>query len=148
MQVSRVLAFMVCVAAIVGLKDIGPGSPTSGFLLDLAATVQCYGDNSQVVATVHGNHQAQLNVNPAFDVADARKVIRDRLRTRAEKSIYLRANSDVAFEDVVEFLDAVRPEAEVISLITPHVEQQRALRGGCLALSERIPRGVWRSPAR
>jgi hypothetical protein len=53
----------------------------------------------------------------------------------------------VTFGDFVEFIDAVRPEAEVLSLITPDVERQ-VQKSWRLSPRERTVRRLWGSGRR
>jgi hypothetical protein len=57
MLLSRVLALMVCVAAIVGLKTIRSEPQPFGFLVDVATAPDQCGDSYNAVLTVHGNHR-------------------------------------------------------------------------------------------
>jgi hypothetical protein len=74
-------------------------------------------------------------------------VVRERLRTRAFKVLFLRSDPKVTFGDFAEFVDEVQSEATVLSLITPQVEQ-RAQQTHCLNVSERAMHILLNTPVR
>ena len=106
-----------------------------GFTIDIAFSPKGCGDARYVVATLVGNHQAKLNdYSSPFGISDARWVIRNRLSTRTARLVYVRAEAGVPFGEFVEFVDAIWPEVEVLSWITPGLERERSW---CLSPSER-----------
>ena len=96
--------------------------PSAGFMIDIATTRAYCGDGRIIVATAVGNHRAALNSDPGVDIGEFRSSLRKALSTRAEKPVYVRAEPGISFGEFVEFVAAVRPEAEIISLITRRVE--------------------------
>ena len=65
-------------------------------------------------------------MNAELDAALPTVVLRlhDIMRTRAEKVIYVAAEPTVPWEEFVELVDSVWPEADVVSLVTPQVEAE------------------------
>ena len=107
---------------------------SKGFMLDIAAAPEGCGDSRNVVATAMGSHKARLNAEEGLGMAEVEAGLRKALKSRAEKLVYVKAKPDVSFADFMELVDTIRPEAEVISLITPEVEVL-ARRRSCLAPS-------------
>jgi biopolymer transport protein ExbD len=97
------------------------GRPSTGFLIDIAIAPEECGDGRPIVATLARDGRVQLNME-TIAVAEVGRRLRDVLRTRADKLIFVKAESDVSFGDFVQMLDLLHPEAEVLSLITPQVE--------------------------
>jgi biopolymer transport protein ExbD len=117
----------IAAAALLVLALVIPASgdrhlPSAGFMLDIATAPESCGDRRNIVATAFGNHRVTLNVDPGFDIRELPSRLREILKYRAEKLVYVRAEPGVAFGEFVQLVDAVRPEAEIISLITPQVE--------------------------
>jgi hypothetical protein len=81
----------------------------------------------------------------SLGIGEAQRVIRDRLQTRADKLVFVRADPGITFGEFVEFIDAVRSEAKVLSLVTPKVEQ-RLSQTWCLSPSEHGLRVLWAPP--
>ena len=93
-----------------------------GFMLDIATVRDYCGDGLLVVATAIGSHRAKLNFeNPAesLGMLDMVAKVRGKFGHRAERLIFVNAEPNVFFSDFVELVDAVRPEVDVISIITP-----------------------------
>jgi hypothetical protein len=95
---------------------------SKGFMLDIAAAPEECGDSRNVVATAMGSHKAKLNAAEGLGMAEVAVGLREALKYRAEKLVYVKAEPDVSFADFMELVDTIRPEAEVISLITSEVE--------------------------
>ena len=145
MLLTRIIRVVEFLSMVLVLASVVPQRGSVGFVLDVAFSPNSCGDGNNVVATVMGNHQARLNSAPPFNVSDARWTIRTRLSTRAEKLLYVRADPDVTFGEFIEFVDAVSPEVEVLSVITPQVEQQ-VQRSWCLSPSKRTVQRLWGIP--
>jgi hypothetical protein len=99
-----------------------PPPPSSGFLLDLATSPESCGDGRETVAAAVGGHRFHLNPSPLLDRRELSSRLREILKYRAAKLVYVRAEPGTSHGDFTELLDTVRPEAEIISLITPQVE--------------------------
>lgn len=142
-RIIRVVVFAGIVLAVV--DSVLRPKPAVGFVLDVAFSPSSCGDGNDVVVTVMANHQARLNASPTFNISDARWTIRNRLSTRAERLVYVRADPNVTFGEFTEFVDALSPEVEVLSLITPEVERHVQKRW-CLSPSKRTVQRLWGIP--
>jgi hypothetical protein len=145
MLLTRIIGVVVFAAIVLVVASALRRRPPVGFVVDVAFSPNSCGDGNNVVATVMGNQQARLNSTAPFKISDARWTIRNRLSTRAEKLLYVRAVPDVTFGEFVEFLDAVSPEVEVLSFITPEVER-RVQESWCLSPSKRTVQRLWGVP--
>lgn len=96
--------------------------PSAGFMIDIATAPEHCGDGRYIVASAVGNHRVTLNPDPSFDIRELPSRLRESLKYRAEKLVFVRAEPGISFGEFVQLVDAVRPEAEIISLITPQVE--------------------------
>lgn len=90
-------------------------------MIDIATAPERCGDGRQIVATAIGNHKVTLNTGPGIAMVEVGPKLREFLKYRAAKEVFVRAEGDVTFADFMELVDNVRPEAEVVSLITPQV---------------------------
>lgn len=108
--------------------------PSAGFMIDIATAPQDCGDARYIIASAVGNHRVILDPDPSFDIRELPARLREVLKYRAEKLVYVRAEPGVAFGEFVQLVDTVRPEAEIISLITPRVDAVARARY-CLAPS-------------
>jgi hypothetical protein len=90
-------------------------------MLDVAASPNWCGDGSDIVAVALGGHRARLNIEPETTIADATQRLHEIMSYRAEKVVFVRAEKDVSWEEFVELVDAVWPEANVVSILTRQV---------------------------
>jgi biopolymer transport protein ExbD len=95
--------------------------PTAGFMIDIATAPEHCGDGRETVASAAGNDRVTLNSDPSLDIREFLPGLRETLKHRAEKLVYVRAEPGVSFGEFVQLVDAVRPEAGIVSLITPQV---------------------------
>ena len=116
MTLTNIIRVVVFVGAVFIAASVLPCKPAVGFVVDVAFSPKSCGDGIHVVATVMVNHQARLNSTPPFNISDARWTIRNRLSTRAVRLVYVRADPHVTFGEFAEFVDAVSPEVEVLSM--------------------------------
>lgn len=137
---SALSAFLValCVIALVGFAT-EPGV----FIVAIAdAPAEC-GDGRPVVAKALGNGRVRLNAEPEATVDEVVSRIHEVMRYRAERVVYVAAEPGVAWRDVLALVDRVWSEAEVISIITPKIEEL-ARRRHCLVPSrgpyQKLPR--------
>lgn len=107
-----------------------------GYLIDVAIAPEHCGDGRWIVITATGNHRAIINGDPNRETPIAQTVstVRETLRYRAEKIIYVDAEPTVPWSDFIDVLDAIRPEAEIVSLVTPRTKALAEKRW-CLAPS-------------
>ena len=103
-------------------------------MLDIAAAPEECGDSRIEVAAAMGSHKAKLNAQEGLGMAEVAARLREALKYRADKLVYVKAEPEVSFADFIELVDTIRPEAGVISLITPEVEVL-ARKRWCLAPS-------------
>jgi biopolymer transport protein ExbD len=113
--VAVMLALVVFVSGTRRLASVG-------FMIDIATAPKHCGDARYIVASAVGTHKVTLNSNPGFDIHDLPFRLGETLKYRAEKLVYVRAEPGVSYGEFVQLVDTVRPEAEIISLITPQVE--------------------------
>jgi len=93
-----------------------------GFVLDVANAPQGCGDGRHIVAVAVGKHRVRLNAEPDMTVSEVGPRVREILKTRAERIAFVQAEAHVSWGELVELVDHIRPEVEVISLITPQVD--------------------------
>ena len=111
-------------------------------VVDVASTsVPPCGDSGNIVATAIKGHKAKLNAEPVAALPAVRRRLREVLSYRAEKLVYVRAESDVPWSEFIELVDNVWPETDVVSILTPQVEAQ-AGRTYCLQPSCRDCTGL------
>lgn len=89
------------------------------------------GDGRPIVVIPLGGHKARLHNEAPSEVGDVVSKVRDMLRYRAEKLVFVATETDVSFGDVAEVVDRLYPETGVISLITAQVAK-RASRSLCI----------------
>jgi hypothetical protein len=120
---NRVNAVVIVVMVFLS-SCVNTNRASRGYLIDLATAPERCGDGRWIVVTATGKHRARINGDPNKETPIAQTVltVQDALRFRAEKLIYVDSESGVLWGEFIEVLDAVRPEAEVISLITPSVK--------------------------
>ena len=124
------LLVLASVIVAVGTRRL----PATGFMIDIASAPEHCGDGRDVEALAVGNNMVALTPDPSFDIHELPSRLRETFKYRAEKLVFVRAEPGVSFAEFVQLVDAVRPEAEIISLITPQVEVLARARH-CLAPS-------------
>jgi hypothetical protein len=90
--------------------------------LDLATAPESCGDGRDILVTAIGRHRAKVNMEPDIAIAEIGPKLRAALRYRAEKIVYVKAQSDVSWGEFLDLLDSARPEVEIISLLTQQVD--------------------------
>jgi len=93
------------------------------FFLDIATAPESCGDGRNLVITAIGGHRAELNTEPAIATAEIGPRLRAILKYREEKTVYVKAGSGVPWGEFLDLLDNVRPEVEIISMLTPQVDR-------------------------
>ncbi len=158
-----VIAVMLAVALLVFLS--GTRRPSVGFMIDVAAARADCGDGSLVYASAVGHHRVTLNTEPSIDIRGFPARLHEKTKARGESLVFVRADPGVSFGEFVQLVDAVHPEADIISLITPQVDALvrfdpsgpippglRCLAPSCRSWADlakfgrRSVRKVWRSP--
>ena len=123
---SGALLILCCAACVRGK------GPVKGVVVDLASSSEPCGDSPRtLVATAIGGHKARLNQQPDAAIPEVCRQLREVLRYRAEKVVYVNAEADVTWGEFMELVDHVRPETDVVSILTPKVEVL-ARRSACL----------------
>jgi len=135
------LFLILSVAAIATIHE-----PT-GFLIDIAAAPESCGDGWNIVATLLSNHTVQVNSAAPIEMAALPTTLRGIFKTRAERVLFLRAAPEVPFQVIVDLIGKVQPEVDIISLITPKVEERvrtnHCLVPGCGACTPKKAVGPW-----
>jgi hypothetical protein len=91
-------AIFVGVASVLSVACNRSDGPETGFHMDLASAPEHCGDGRPIVAIAMGNGRARINDDQPFDV-----------------------NELPATSEVVKMIDAVYPQADVTSILTPKV---------------------------
>jgi hypothetical protein len=91
-------------------------------MVDLAASAESCGDGSDIVAVAIGRHRAKLNAEPDATFPEAVQRLREIMSTRGEKIVYVRAEAEVSWGELMELVDDIWPEVNVVSILTPQVE--------------------------
>jgi hypothetical protein len=118
--------FAMAAAFVLTLWSIGcvtKASPDRVFLLDIAAAPVSCGDGSNVVAKALANGRARLNAEPEASVDQVVFRVHQIMSYRAERVVYAGAEAGVSWREFLKLVDDVWPEAEVISMVTPRIDQ-------------------------
>ena len=94
------------------------------------------GDGRPVVVRALGRGRVKLNAEPEGTLDEAVSLIHEVMVYRAEKVLYVTADSAVNWGEVLEVVDRVWKEGDVISIVTPTVDQLARTRH-CLVPSRR-----------
>jgi hypothetical protein len=106
--------------------------PPEGFLVDVPSAAEpCGSYPLHLVATAIGGHKATLNSEGDAAIPEVRRLLREVLKTRAEKLVFVKAEADVTWGEFMELVDHVWPETDVVSILTPETEAM-ARRTYCL----------------
>jgi biopolymer transport protein ExbD len=122
---------------------IADGTPTSVFVLAVAdAPVSC-GDGRPVVVKALGNGRAKLNGEPEASLEEVVARIHEVMSYRAERVVFVAADTRVPWRDVLRLIDRVWHEAEITSIVIPNIEEL-ARKRSCIVPSrgphDQIPR--------
>lgn len=106
--------------------------PAYGYFLDVATVpapqplapihMLC-GDSRYIVAIAARNGRVRLNAEADVSLDHLVLRLREILRYRAEKLVYVKGEPDASWADFVGMVDRVGPEADVVSIITPEVDR-------------------------
>jgi hypothetical protein len=96
--------------------------PPKGFLVDVASSAAPCGDSRPLVATAIGGHKARTNYEGDAAIPEACRLMREVLKTRAEKVVFVKAEADVTWGEFMELVDRVWPEPDVVSIFTLETE--------------------------
>jgi hypothetical protein len=91
-------------------------------MVDLATSGESCGDGSLIVAAAIGGHRAKLNAEPDRTFSETVQRLREVMSYRAERIVYVRAETGVSWGEFMELVDDVWPEVNVVSILTPRVE--------------------------
>ena len=98
---------------------------TSGFpILVTKVDTSCMDDIRTIVVTVHSNDTVQLNSEDRIDRNQLPERLQEIFHTRADRSVFVRADSDVSFQEFVDVLDAARPQIDRFGWITPGISDE------------------------
>jgi hypothetical protein len=104
------------------------------FRVNVATSPESCGDGSNIVAIALGGHRARLNAEPEASIVVAAQRLHEIMSYRAEKVVYVKAETHVSWGEFLELIERVWPEVNVVSILTPQVEAS-ARRNDCLAPS-------------
>ena len=90
-------------------------------MIDIATAPEHCGDGRYIVASAIGDHRVSLNAEPSLAIWELPSRLQETLKYRAEKLVYVR-EPGVSFGEFIQLVDTVRPEADIISLITPQLK--------------------------
>jgi hypothetical protein len=139
---TRTVQALSTTALILVCAACGANPTATGFLIDLPNTSGPCGDGPRtVVAVALGAHRARLNEEPGADVPVVAQRLREVMKYRAEKVVYVTAEQDTSWGDFLEVVEGVWPEADVVSFFTPQVATQ-SRRTLCLSPSCRDCRNL------
>ena len=120
----RMLLRIGAVLALIPLLSFGerPNRQAKGFLVDVATVRDNCEETYSIVAKLIGHHRVKLNEEPDRGIVETVARLREVLKFRTEKLVYVKAVADFDFGEFIELVDALRPEIHVISLLLPRVE--------------------------
>ncbi len=96
--------------------------PPKGFFIDVASSAAPCGESRNIVATAVGEEKARLNAEGDAPIPEVCRKMREVLKHRAEKVVYVRAEADVTWGEFMVLVDQVWPETDVVSILTPKTE--------------------------
>ena len=118
MDASKIAAVLILFSAACGRVE----KYSNGFMLDLAKAPHGCGDGRHIGAVAMGNRRVWLNAGPDISVSEVGLKLREIMKTRTERIAFVEAEADVSWGEFAELVDHIRPEVEIISLVTPQVE--------------------------
>jgi biopolymer transport protein TolR len=83
----------------------------------------CEGDGRIVVAHVQKDSHVRLN-SETVDLVGLDARLREIYGSRAERVLFVRADSEVPFQKIAEVIDIAKRQIEVVAILTPSVEKQ------------------------
>lgn len=123
--VSLFLILTSIVAATFGSRQ--------GVMVGIAQRVE-EGECRTVVAHVLANGAIRLNLEPELKRTELAARLHEIFRTRAERLLFVKADPEVAFQDVADVIEIAQSEVQHVAILTPEVEKQP---GVCLTI--RLP---------
>lgn len=120
--------------ALVSLSCTPAIVPQRGIMIDIASSPERCGDGREEVAVAIGHGSVKLNSEPAGSLSEVARTLGELMSLRAEKVIFVKAESDARWGEFVEMVDRLWPEVNVISIVTPRVEVLARQRG-CISPS-------------
>jgi hypothetical protein len=122
-RILRRISLVLLLALIFLLRfSERPDRHAKGFLVDVPTVCDNCGETYSIVATLVGNHQVKLSEESSRLIAEAVVRLKEVLKFRSEKLVYVKAVADIDFGEFAELVDALSPEVQVISLFSPRVE--------------------------
>jgi biopolymer transport protein ExbD len=133
--------FLLLIAIVVGF------SPATGFNVTTARLEPCgYDDRRVVVVQVLSHGGLRINVE---DVKreDLDRRLEEISKTRAYRYVFLTADPDLPFEEVVQVIDSAAKQIDYIAILTPSILNQA--RGGSLfCIDPNLPESYIAHPTR
>ena len=105
-----------------------------GFSVEVAtAPGDCLEWPRNIVAIAVGNHKARLNTERFTTFPEVVTRLREVLTHRAERVVFIMAETGVYWGEVLELIDHVQPEVTRIAFVTPQVAELTR-NDGCMAM--------------
>jgi hypothetical protein len=121
---GRITAIAVA-AAILWCAACTRREKAKALFVDLASSSAPCGDDPRwLVVTAVGGHRGRLNGYADAPIAELRQQLREVLKYRAEKVVYLSAEGNTHWGDFIDLVEQVWPETNVVSVLTPEVARQ------------------------
>jgi biopolymer transport protein ExbD len=115
------LTSLMLMLALVTAVVSGP----SGFPVVVPKTAtRCMDDIQQIVVTVRPNHTVQLNNEPWIDLSVLGNRLQKVFLTRADRTLFVRADPGISFQEFVDMLDSSRTQIDRFGLVTPGVTEE------------------------
>ena len=121
-------------AGLITWAVLRPKEKAKGFPLHVASIMRqavCMDDDHRLVVTAQGNHRFTLNESGALTARDLSDRVNYEFRYRAQKAIFLRAESGVSYAEFTEMVDNVYRSDAVVVVATHEVERLEN-QGGCV----------------
>jgi biopolymer transport protein ExbD len=117
------------------ISAVSLSSMPEGIFVYIAGTQEdCVDNRRTIVATALRNGDVVLNQD-TVKRANLENRLAEMLRTRAERFLFLKAEPDVPFQEVIEVIDAATKQAAHVAILTPFVDAEARIEPHCLAVS-------------
>lgn len=94
-----------------------------GLPLAVAAAAENCGDGDRnVILTAVGGRKVRINREPAIPLEALAPRLREKLKDRVEKQIFVKADPELSFGAFAGIVDAAQPEVDLISWLLPRTE--------------------------
>jgi biopolymer transport protein ExbD len=127
---NRAIVCLVSVLLLLCIAAVNAISQDRKLLISVATAERSHngvdpcGDVRHIILTIHKDGTAKLNVDPSMEMGALAPRLREIFRTRAYKIVYVWADPGVSFEQFVRLVETIRPEVELVSILSPEVVAQ------------------------